>query len=207
MLMVQLQGKQSRVRASILGPKVLRVHRRADRVRPTRKGGGYQAQRLFLRPARRRRKQSQLLGVRRIDLLLWAKDVVEVLADDRSDWPITRRACTETELARGRNSKASESCIPSSHPIILWRGIQQSLDSSPGSSLSRRYWLITTASKSQGAARWSTMRPEAPRLSHPYLTHLIGPRFPKSPAKADHWDAAATTCLYLDTTRPTAYGH
>ncbi|KAL5378359.1 hypothetical protein PMIN02_011242 [Paraphaeosphaeria minitans] len=49
--------------------------------------------------------------------------------------------------------------------------------------------------------------PEAPRLSHPCLPHLIGLRFPKFSCEADHCDAAATTCLYLDGTRPTVYGH
>jgi hypothetical protein len=36
---------------------------------------------------------------------------------------------------------------------------------------------------------------------------LIGPHSPSFPCGADHWDAAATTCLFLAAARPTAHGH
>ncbi|OAG12920.1 uncharacterized protein CC84DRAFT_1171566 [Paraphaeosphaeria sporulosa] len=74
---------------------------------------------------------SQLLGVRRIDLLWWVKGVVDVLEQRVNDWPITRRAWPGWEQARGRNTMASGSFIQSSHAIIARRGIQQILDSSP----------------------------------------------------------------------------
>ncbi|KAF9740856.1 hypothetical protein PMIN01_00395 [Paraphaeosphaeria minitans] len=103
MLMVQLQGKQSRVWASILGPRLLRIH-----MRPTRKGGGFEARPLFPGPVRRRRhEQSQLLGVARIDLLWWVKGVVDVPVRKMNDWPITRRAWPEGEQPRGRNTIGS----------------------------------------------------------------------------------------------------
>jgi hypothetical protein len=78
-------------------------------------------------------------------------------------------------LVRKRNKRvgapppcqtASGCCCASRRAMTARRGFQETRDPGP---TSRRCWLITVASKSHGAARRSTMRPEAPRPSHPCL--------------------------------------
>lgn len=91
-------GKRSRLRASFLGQeKIEGLWTAQSRGQgPTREGGGFEARPLFPRPLQRRRhRQSQLLRVKKIDLLWWRTSIEDVPAQDGNDWSITRGACAK----------------------------------------------------------------------------------------------------------------